>query len=61
MFPAFVCRYFYTDEDKGVEGRFQIDYMREPKFSAKRASIPCIYDWNSKELKRVDELGHQSS
>jgi len=56
MFPAFVTRYFYTDEDRGIDGQFVIDYMREPKFNVKRASIPCRYDWESKELKRIDEL-----
>lgn len=56
MFPAFVCRYFYTNEDRGTEGAFSLDYMREGRYNTKKASIPCVYDWSTKELKRVDEM-----
>ena len=56
FFPAFVCRYFYTDVNSGKDGFFKIDYMREPIFNVKTANIPCIYDWATKELKRVDEM-----
>lgn len=55
FFPSFVCKYGYTD-DKGVEGEFKIEYMREARSHVKRASIPCKYDWKTKELKRIDEL-----
>jgi len=53
MFPAFVCRYIYDDEE-GVTGCFRVDYMREPKEKVKKTIIPCEYDWKSKEL-RVKE------
>lgn len=56
FFPAFVCRYFYTDDEEGIEGAFQIDYMREPKTRTKKAKILCRYDRDTKEVHRLEEI-----
>lgn len=58
MFPSFVCKYIYDDEE-GVKGHFQVEQVREPKRQYKRGSIPCVYDFESRELKRVDEIEEQ--
>lgn len=56
MFPAFVSRYMYDNEDDGTTGYFKIDYIREPKIRGKTCKIPCVYNRETKELKRIDEI-----
>lgn len=55
QFPALSARYLYDTEDSGEFGKFQIDKMREPKVRTKSYEICCRYNWETKELKRVDE------
>ena len=55
QFPSFACRYIYDSNDSGEYGRFEIDKAREPKIKAYNKQIPCIYNWEDKTLKRVDE------
>lgn len=56
QFPALACRYFYDNKDVGEYGKFQIDEVREAKLKIKTYQVPCQYDWETKELKRVDEI-----
>ncbi len=56
QFPCLATRYIYDNEGDGEYGQFKIDCIREPKMRIKSYEIPCIYDWNTKELKRVDEI-----
>jgi len=35
------------------------DYIREPKVAKKTVKIPCVYNFDTKELKRVDELENE--
>ena len=54
QFPALACRYMYDNQESGEYGKFVLDKIREPKIKIKSYEIPCIYDWLTKELNRVD-------
>lgn len=56
MFPALVAKYFYKNEEVGDDGYFDIEYMREAKTKRKKEQIHCKYDWDSRELLRLDEI-----
>ncbi len=56
QFPVLSTRYLYDKEDDGTYGKFKIDVMREPKDNVKSWEVPCKYCFESKELKRIDEL-----
>ena len=53
FFPSLAARYFYDDE-KGETGFFQVDKIREGKIKTKSLKLPCVYDYNSKELVEVN-------
>ena len=55
LFPSFVTKFLYEDE-YGINSYFQIEKIREPKSKMKYGKINCRYDWETRELKRVDEL-----
>ena len=54
-FPAMAGRYVYNNEDDGTFGRWDVDVTREPKENFKKKSIECVYNFESKELLRLDE------
>jgi hypothetical protein len=56
MFPALVAKYLYKNEDDGVDGYFSVEFMRESKGFKKKDQIHCKYDWDSRELLRLDEI-----
>lgn len=56
QFTALSARYIYDDEKDGTYGKFVVDVIREPKRQIKSFEIPCKYFWETRELKRVDEL-----
>jgi hypothetical protein len=56
MFPALLAKYLYKNEDDGVDGYFSVEYMRESKTHKKKDQIHCKYDWDSRELLRLDEI-----
>ena len=56
QFPALACKYIYDDDEKGEYGKFKIPTIREPKIKIKSYEIPCHYNWQTKELRRIDEL-----
>ena len=57
FFPAFVTKFFY-EEDNNTKSYFQLIKIREKinNFKTEGRKIPTIYNWESKELNRVDEL-----
>ncbi len=60
QFPSFACRYVYDSEDSGEYGKFLMhpskDKVREAKTNIRIYEIPCKYDWETKVLKRIDEV-----
>jgi hypothetical protein len=56
QFPALGAKYIYDNEGDGEYGKFIIDPIRDPKIKIKSYEIPCFYNWETKELTRVDEL-----
>ncbi len=56
QFPSFTCKYIYDNEGSGEYGKFVIDKIREAKLKTKTWEIPCQYNWETKELTRIDEL-----
>jgi hypothetical protein len=60
QFPALATRYLYENDNEGTYGKYIIDVVREPKpFGKKVFEIPCVYNWKTKELKRIDELNEE--
>lgn len=55
QFPALGAKYIYDNENDGLYGKFIIDPIREPKSQIKSFEIPCKYNWDTKELVRIDE------
>jgi len=55
QFPSLASRYIYDNEQDGTYGKFLIDVIREPKGQIKSFEIPCKYNWDTKELIRIDE------
>ena len=55
QFPALLTRYVYEDET-GEETKFIIDAARDPKTKGKKWEIPCVYNWETKEVQRVQDL-----
>jgi len=58
QFPAFVCKYLYEDE-KGELTKFDITKIREGKMRGRKWQIACRYDWDSKRVELVEELGEK--
>jgi len=57
QFPSLAVKYEYTDNNEGIYGEFVIDKVRERKANTKKIyTIPCKYSWQTKLLKRIDEL-----
>jgi hypothetical protein len=56
QFPAFSARYIYDDENDGTKGKFFVDVIRRPIRKIKKGIIPCIYNYETLELKRIDEM-----
>jgi len=59
QFPALSTRYIYDTADNGEYGKFILDPMRDPRLNIKNYNIPCKYIWETKELKRIDEIEEQ--
>jgi hypothetical protein len=55
LFPAFVTKFLYDDEH-GENSHFQITKIREAKNRIKYNKILCKYDWDSKQLKTIEEI-----
>jgi len=56
QFPALLCKYLYENENDGSVTKFQITDVREAKMKGKVFEIPCKYDWETKLVKRIDEI-----
>jgi len=58
QFPALLCRYLYEKDDDGTYTKFQIDAVRDPKIlnGKKTFVVPCMYQWNTKEVKTIEEI-----
>jgi hypothetical protein len=47
--PALAARYFMDAED-GSSGHWQVDKLRDPKGNYRNSTIPCKYNFETKEL-----------
>ena len=56
QFPALATRYLYEKDGDGTYGKFVIDVVREGKMKGKIFELPCKYFWETKELKRIEEI-----
>jgi hypothetical protein len=61
QFPSLACKYIYDNEDDGEYGKFKIEVIRDPKLRIKSHELPCRYNWETKELKRIDELTEEDT
>jgi hypothetical protein len=56
QFPSLATRYLYENDNDGTYGKFTIEEVREPtNYGKKTFELPCIYNWKTKELNRLDE------
>ena len=55
QFPALLVKYLHRNEN-GTETTFEVCKIRDSKIRKKHFNIDCIYDWQSREVKRLDEL-----
>lgn len=55
QFPSLSVRYIYDNEGDGEYGKFIIDVVREPKLKIKTYELPARYNWETKELKLIEE------
>jgi len=52
-----VAKYIYEDEVDGTYGKWIVEEIRDPIIKGKKTvEIPCAYNWETKELRRIDEL-----
>lgn len=54
--PALAVKYLYDRDGDGTNTKFLITEVRAPKAKGKQFTIPCIYDFQTKEVFRVDEI-----
>lgn len=54
-FPRFAARFVY-DDDTGVVSHFQVDKITDPKGHYQVATIPTEFNFDTKELKKKDQL-----
>jgi|WetSurSiteA1Bulk_404760.scaffolds.fasta_scaffold00683_10 hypothetical protein len=54
QFPSLAARYFYDKDGDGTAGYWSVDVIREPQIQCKKSQIPCIYDFTTREHKRVE-------
>ena len=55
QFPALISKYIYNDEE-GTDTQFLLEYIREAKPKGKKFVIPCVYNWDTHEVKTAYEL-----
>lgn len=56
QFPAILARYLYEDESDGTYTKIKLDYVRDAKIKGKKFEIPCIYNWDTREVKLIEEI-----
>lgn len=54
--PALAAKYLYDKEQDGSNTQFVLTEVRAPRAKGKQFNIPCVYDFASKEIKRLDEI-----
>lgn len=59
QFPSLVTKYVHTDTT-GVNTKFEIVYNRDPKFNERSYEIPCVYNWETKEIKTAYEIEQEN-
>ena len=57
--PSVAAKYLYDAEQDGTNTQFVITEIRAPRVKGKQFNIPCVYDFATKEIKRLDEIGGQ--
>lgn len=62
FFPALVAKFLYEEENNREYSYFETVKIREPKHgNYQHVKIPCRYDWQTKELKMIEEQDVQIS
>ncbi len=56
LFPALSVKYLYDADVNGMSGYFEVNKVREAIRQKRVTKIPCKYNWDTKELLRVDEI-----
>jgi hypothetical protein len=55
QFARFSARYLY-DDNEGIIGHFDCDKITDPKGHSQTAVIPCIFDFDTREVKLKNQL-----
>lgn len=61
QFPALLTRYVYQDEKDGTHTKFILDDIREAKLKMKKFEIPCIYNWDNREVRLISEIKEENN
>ncbi|KKM77358.1 hypothetical protein LCGC14_1370820, partial [marine sediment metagenome] len=59
QFPSWVCKYLYEDDTNGIYTKFKVTKIREAKMQGNFRDIPCVYDWETKQVKLINELSEE--
>lgn len=54
QYPSMAVKYLYEKDSDGTNTYFSIEEVRDGKAKGKKFKIPCIYDWETKEVIRQD-------
>ncbi len=60
-FAVLVTKYIYDDDSDGSSGYFEIGKVRDRICKKRISKIPCKFNWETKELTRVDEIKNESN
>ena len=55
QYPSVLVKYIHETKD-GIYTKFVFEKIREPKLRTRVLEIPAIYDWDTKEVKLVEEF-----
>lgn len=56
QFPAFACKFLYKKEDERADAYFKITKVRDAKSQFYPTELPTIYNWETREVKRIEEV-----
>lgn len=59
QFPAFATKFLYGNEEGKTDGYFKITKVRDPKIQFYPKELPTVYNWETREIKRLDEVIEQ--
>lgn len=60
QFPALMSKYVLKNEEEGSETHFEVSDVREPKNKGRKFQIDCLYNWEDKTVKTLEEVAEEN-